>query len=276
MSLFFKSCSSKNFAGDHSLEEEEYVEKGKSLVKWKMPRVPIHKIYEERRKNHFFIFPSKNDPSIRTTEGQISFGNEGGSFKLYGQTPSSYCRRRRISFFNTMNIGLVQIGVKTLTKKIPPNASIILCLRDNRIEKLEDSLLALVESKLGDGPFYFNVFPNINLSLFFSSITNVLSVHVLVKGLDKIPKGSAPIVVTCRTCYKLNQNDFGSEALIESPVGKTVFFQIEIFEDDDDDVVQKVTMWNQVQLPSDWPPRLHIPTVPRLVFGSSKEAQVSN
>uniref|UniRef100_A0A9I9D9P9 Uncharacterized protein n=1 Tax=Cucumis melo TaxID=3656 RepID=A0A9I9D9P9_CUCME len=258
MSLFLKSCSSKKFVGDHSLEKEEYVEKGKSLVKWKMPKVPIHKIYEERRKNHFFIFPSKNsDPSIETTEAHISFGNKGGFFRLFNQTPPSDFGR-----FNTMNIGLVQIGVKTLTKKIPPNASIILCLRDNRIEKLEDSLIALVESNLRDGPFYFNVFPNINLSL-FSAIANVVSVHFSIKGFDQIPKGCEPIAVTCRTCYKLNQNNFGSEALIESPVGKTVFFQTEIFGDNSGDVVQKVTMWDQVQLPSDWPPQLQIPTFPK-------------
>ncbi|TYK18870.1 hypothetical protein E5676_scaffold204G00720 [Cucumis melo var. makuwa] len=78
------------------------------------------------------------------------------------------------------------------------------------------------------------------------------------------------------TCYKLNQNNFGSEALIESPVGKTVFFQTEIFGDNSGDVVQKVTMWDQVQLPSDWPPQLQIPTFPKLVFGSSKEAQRSS
>lgn len=140
MSLFFRSCSSKKFNGDHSLEDEEYVEKGKSLVKWKMPKVPTHKIYEERRKNTFIIFSSKiYDRSITTTEGQISFGNAGGVFRLFNQTPSSYGGRS--TFFNTMNIGLVQIGVKTLTRKIPSNASIILCLRDNRVEKLEDSLI---------------------------------------------------------------------------------------------------------------------------------------
>lgn len=259
MSLFFRSCSSKKFNGDHSLEDEEYVEKGKSLVKWKMPKVPTHKIYEERRKNTFIIFSSKiYDRSITTTEGQISFGNAGGVFRLFNQTPSSYGGRS--TFFNTMNIGLVQIGVKTLTRKIPSNASIILCLRDNRVEKLEDSLIALVESNLRDGPFYFNVFPNINLSL-FSTITNVLSVHVLVKGFDQLPKGCEPIVVTCRTCYKLNQNNFGPEALLESPVGKTVFFQTEIL-GDNNDVVQKVTMWDQVHLPSNWPPLLHITKFP--------------
>lgn len=268
MSQFFRSCSSK-FVGDHSLEDEEYVEKGTNLVKWKMPKVPTHKIYEERSKK-IFTFSSK-DPSIRTTEGQISYGKNGGAFKLYEKAPSSYGGKAK--FYNEMNIGLVQIGVKTTTRKIPSEASIILCLRDNRIDKVQDSIIALVESNLRDGPFYFNVFPNINLSLFDSSLTHVLSVHVLVKGFDQLPDGSEPILLTCRTCYKLNPDNFGAEALLESPVGKTVFFQTKIL---DDDVVQTVTMWDKVQLPSDWPLQLKIRRLPRMVFSSNGVRLESN
>lgn len=265
MPNFFRSCSSK-FAGDHSLEDEECVEKGKKLVKWKMPKVPTHKIFEERRKN---LFNFSSDPSIRTTEGKLSFGNGGGAFKLYTQNPSSFGGKGKV--YSKMNIGLVQIGVKTLTRKIPSNASIYVCVRDNRVEKVQDSLVALVESKLRDGPFYFNVFPNTNLSLFgLSSIANVLSGNVLIRGFDQLPEGSEPVVLTCRTCYKLNPNNFGPEALLESPVGKTVFFQTEIL-GESNDVVQKVTMWDQVQLPSDWPPRLHITRFDRkLIFPPKK------
>ena len=242
-------------------------------MKWTMPNVPIHKLYEYQTTKKLFTFSTKIDRSIRITEGQISFGNGGGSFKLYKQAPSSYGQKGK--FYSVMNIGLVQIGVKTITRKIPSNASIILCVRDNRIEKVEDSIIAMVESKLGDGPFYFNVFPNMNFSLFEASlIMNVLSVHVLVKGFDQLAEGSEPIVVSCRTCYKLNQTKFGPEALLESPVGKTVFFQTQIVGKlnggggggggGGGDVVQKVTQWDQVHLPSNWPPQLHIPRFPNV------------
>ena len=58
-----------------------------------------------------------------------------------------------------MHIGLIQIAVKPLTRK-GLNTSILACLRDQRHNDFEDSLLGIVETSLTNGPIYFDCFPN--------------------------------------------------------------------------------------------------------------------
>lgn len=141
------------------------------------------------------------------------------------------------------NVGLLQIGVKTLTKKIPSNASIILCVCDTRCEKPEDSILGVVEASLRDGPLYFNIFPNITMSVFHPKLSDALVLNVIVEGFEQLPVGTQPISVMSRTCYKF-QGSAAPDALLESPQGKTVFFQTDF--ENSNVAVQKVSKWDEV------------------------------
>lgn len=238
MPTFFEPCWSSNLGGEsHALDSEEYIKKSNNLLNWKIPKVPTAKIY--RRKPFSFF----SDRSIKTKEEQISCGNGSQAFSLISQNPFMAGVFKDKRFYSKLNVGLIQVGVKTLTTKIPSNASIILCVFDTRVDKFEDSILGMVESNLSDGPLYFNVFPNITMSLFHPKLLDALALIVVVRGFEQLPAGTRPISVVWRTCYKLQGSDL-PEALLESPQGKTVFFQTDF--ENSDVAVQKVSKWDEV------------------------------
>ncbi|XP_038880673.1 uncharacterized protein LOC120072292 [Benincasa hispida] len=204
MATLFKPCCSSNFGGgSHALDSEEYIKKGNNLLKWKIPKVPTTKIY---KRNPFTFF---SDPSIKTEEEKMSCENGSQAFRLIAKNPimASFNDNR---FYTTINVGMIQIGVKIMTTKIPSNASIILCVFDSRNENFEDAILGLVESNL---------------------------------GFEQLPEGTRPISLMWRTCYKLQESALPN-ALLESPQGKTVYFQTDL--QNSKVAVQKVSKWDEV------------------------------
>lgn len=239
MATFLKPCwSSKTRGGGqrHALDNEEFIKKGNNLLNWKIPKVPTSKIY----KTNPFNFLS--DPSIKTKEVEMACGNGTQATSLILETPFMASLRSK-RFYSMFNVGMIQIGAKASTKKIPLNASITLCVFDTRTEKFEDSILGTVEARLCNGPLYFNVFPNITMSSIHPKMFEALCLLVIVKGFEHLPAGTKPISLTWRTCYKL-QNSALAEALIESPHGRTVFFQTDF--DNSDVAVPKVSIWDDV------------------------------
>uniref|UniRef100_A0A9I9DAE0 Polyprotein n=1 Tax=Cucumis melo TaxID=3656 RepID=A0A9I9DAE0_CUCME len=230
-------CWSSNFGGgSHPLDSEEYIKKGKNLLKWKIPKIPTTKIYKS---NPFTFF---SDPLIKTKEETMPCENGSQAFRLIYDNPilASFQEKR---FCTMLNMGMIQIGVKTLTTKISSNASIILCVFDTRNDNFEDSILGLVEAKLSDGPMFFNIFPNITMSLFHPKLCESLVLIAMVQGFEQLPQGTSPISLMWRTCYKLQGSAFPT-ALIESPQGKTVFFQTDF--ENSKVAVQKVSEWDEV------------------------------
>lgn len=236
MPTFLKPCCSSNFGGSHALDSEEYIKKGDNLLKWKIPKVPTTKIY--KRKPFTFF----SDPSIKTKEETMSCENGSQAFWLISENPFMVGLNDK-RFYTMLNVGMIQIGVKTLTTKIPSNASIILCVLDDRNDNFEASILGLVESNLSDGPMFFNIFPNITMSLFHPKLLESLVLIAIVQGFEQLPKGTRPISLMWRTCYKL-QGSALPDALLESPQGKTVFFQTDF--ENSKVAVQKVSKWDDV------------------------------
>lgn len=232
--LFTKCCSSKS--GNHALDSQEYMKKGNNLLNWKMPKIPTTTLYKRSNKFSFFL----SDPSIKISEARASFGNGNRAIRLINPIMNAFESKR---FYDMFNVGLVQIGVKTLTKKIPQNASITLIVRDARHDKIEGSILGLVKANLGDGPLYFNVFPNMTMPLFDNESFGALVLNVIVKGFEQLLVGAEPISLMVRTVCKL-QSDEAPSALLESPDGKTVFFQTDV--EGSNETVQRVTAWDKV------------------------------
>lgn len=107
----------------------------------------------------------------------------------------------------------------------------------------------MVETTLSDGPVYFNVFPNITESLSDPRLSDMLFLNAKVKDFEKLPEGPRNIVVMYRVCYKVIKRGLGTRALLESPSGRTVFFL-----HTDNALDQRVTEWDEVRLPENWPP----------------------
>ena len=85
--------------------------------------------------------------------------------------------------------GLVQVAVKPSTK-LGIDTSVFLALRDDRLKTYKDSLLAMVQSNVCNGPIYFNCCPNYLVDLTDPLIlqTLVLDVHLMVNKLMNFPK----------------------------------------------------------------------------------------
>ncbi|KAG6588194.1 hypothetical protein SDJN03_16759, partial [Cucurbita argyrosperma subsp. sororia] len=148
MATFLKPCWSSKARGGgqrHALDNEEFIKKGNNLLNWKIPKVPTSKIY----KTNPFNFLS--DPSIKTKQVEMACGNGTQATSLILESPFIASLRSK-RFYSMFNVGMIQIGAKTLTKKIPLNATITLCVFDTRTEKFEDSILGMVEARLWTKP----------------------------------------------------------------------------------------------------------------------------
>ncbi|KAG6588193.1 hypothetical protein SDJN03_16758, partial [Cucurbita argyrosperma subsp. sororia] len=239
------SCSKS--ASSHTLDTDEYdiVEKGKDdLLTWNIPTLPTSKIYKTNLFTHF----SRNS-LLKTKEGNSPLSNGGGYLNLIREDDDLWHLQNK---YRTIHIGMVQIGVKALTRG-PLNAKVLLCLRDARHRNLQDSLLGMVEANLKDGPLYFNVFPNIVESLSAPRLDDLLFLNAKVREFEQLPEGPKNIVVMYRVCYKVLKPGVETRVLLKTPSnGRTIFFQTD-FETAMNDFEQGVTVWNEVQLPENWP-----------------------
>ncbi|KAG4915104.1 hypothetical protein JHK87_052661 [Glycine soja] len=80
---------------------------------------------------------------------------------------------------------------------------VLMCLRDIKHNKFKDSLIGIVETSLGQGPIYFNCYPNKTVSLMDRNILDSLFLNIHFHGLD-MKKGSIPTALIYRIWYKAN------------------------------------------------------------------------
>lgn len=79
--------------------------------------------------------------------------------------------------YKFLHIGLVQVAVKPLTRD-GLNTSLLLCLRDKRHLRFNDSLLGYITSTLSEWPVYFNIFPNFSVSPLDHTILKTLTLNI--------------------------------------------------------------------------------------------------
>jgi hypothetical protein len=70
----------------------------------------------------------------------------------------------KVKKYKFLHIGSVQVAVKPLIR-LGIDASVLLCLRDARFLKFKTSILGMIQSSVYAGPVYFDVFPNMSVSL---------------------------------------------------------------------------------------------------------------
>nr|KYP33149.1 Movement protein [Cajanus cajan] len=61
-----------------------------------------------------------------------------------------------------MHLGLIQVVAKP-NYRLGINSPILLLLRDIRMKQFQDSIIAILESNLHDGPALFNCYPNFSM-----------------------------------------------------------------------------------------------------------------
>jgi len=94
------------------------------------------------------------------------------------------------------------------------DAAVLMCLRDIRHNKFEDSLIGTIETNLGQGPVYFNCYLNKTVSLMDRNILDSLFLNIHFHGLD-MKEGSIQ--------YKV-MNSFASRVLLKPQREETTLF----------------------------------------------------
>ena len=158
------------------------------------------------------------DYIIKTVENNISLGQDTGEeFHLLFKD-SIYEHSRKYRY---LHIGCVQVVINPLID-MGIDAAVLMCLRDIRHNKFEDSLIGTVETSLGQGLVYFNCYPNKTVSLMDRNILDSLFLNIHFHGLN-MKEGSIPTALIYRIQYKV-MNTCASRVLLKPQLGETTLF----------------------------------------------------
>ncbi|KAH9717262.1 hypothetical protein KPL71_021752 [Citrus sinensis] len=140
-SSFSSSSSGKTSDSKHIVSLEEFVIKNfdKAIDCWELPKVSKEKIYKTKKLDFF-----KNHYVIKTEERDITLSEPFETIHLFSEKSLKKLREKN---FNYVHIGLIQVGIKPLTKE-GLDTSILAVLRDGRFISFDDSLLSSIESSL--------------------------------------------------------------------------------------------------------------------------------
>ncbi|KAG5142871.1 hypothetical protein JHK82_018566 [Glycine max] len=189
-------------APKHNLFDKEvrFEDIVQNMDDWNIPEIPQDQLYvpETIKDKHNF------DYIIKTVENNIPLGQDiGEEFHLLSKN-SIYEHSRKYKY---LHIGCVQVAIKPLID-MGIDATVLMCLRDIRHNKFEDSLIGTVETSLGQGPVYFNCYPTKTVSLMDKNILDSLFLNIHFHGLD-MKEGSIPTALIYRIQYKTK--DFNEE-----------------------------------------------------------------
>uniref|UniRef100_A0A0R0I8S4 DUF7746 domain-containing protein n=1 Tax=Glycine max TaxID=3847 RepID=A0A0R0I8S4_SOYBN len=242
-------------APKHNLFDEEvrFEDINQSMDDWNIPEIPQDQLYvpETMKDKHNF------DYIIKTVENNIPLGQDiGEEFHLLSKN-SIYEHSRKYKY---LHIGCVQVAIKPLID-MGIDAAVLMCLRDIRHNKFEDSLIGTVETSLGQGPVYFNCYPNKTVSLMDRNILDSLFLNIHFHGLD-MKEGSIPTALIYRIQYKV-MNTCASRVLLQPQKGETTLFITDMTKANVS--LKRIIKWDEVTLPEKWVMEKATPSDPRPV-----------
>ncbi|KAL5159223.1 putative Polyprotein CP [Glycine soja] len=212
-------------APKHNLFDEEvrFEDINQNMDDWNIPEIPQDQLYvpETIKDKHNF------DYIIKTVENNIPLGQDiREEFHLLSKN-SIYEHSR-----NSFNI---------------------------RHNQFEDSLIGTVETSLGQGPIYFNCYPNKTVSLMDRNILDSLFLNIHFHGLD-MKEGSIPAALIYRIQYKV-MNTCASRVLLKPQKGETTLFITDMTKANVS--LPRKIKWDEVTLPERWVMDKATPSIPR-------------
>ena len=183
--------------------------------------------------------------TIKTVERTYSLFDEYETIQLF--LADSINRHKEKYVF--LHVGLVHVAVKPLTREAL-NTSVLLCLRDDRHLRFNDSLLGMMETSLHNGPVYFNCYPNFALSLSDRNIMDALTLNIKTDGYY-MKEGLEPLAIIYRIYYKLMKTTLDPQSMVEpSPKGHTLLLQAST--PNSRLCVPRQIQWKDINLPERW------------------------
>lgn len=171
-------------------------------------------------------------------------------------TPQDINRYKHI--YNYLHIGLVQIAFKPLTLQGLPE-SFLAVLRDARNKNWKQSLMGIIESSLSHGPVYFNVYPNLQLSLSDRNIFQALTLNVKTHGYNYLP-GSEVICICYRIYFKPLKTMNPKCKKVNKPINETILIESNF--DMSKITTRKAIKLDEIKFPQHWILEDNIPPTP--------------
>ena len=209
---------------------------------WNIPKVPSNKIYI---KKNWSIASFKSEHHVKTVEQVYALSKQHETCQLF--SPESIKKHRKDGH-NFLHIGLVQIGVKPLTRR-GLNASVLLCLRDARFTNFGDSTLGIIESSLVNGPIHFDCYPDFTVSLSDQHILKALTLNIKTAGYNVL-EGTQPLALVYRVHYKVTGTNMNFQAINKSPKDQTLLIQST--HGNANIRVPHTIKWSDITLPTEW------------------------
>ena len=150
--------------------------------------------------------------------------------------------------FKYIHIGLIQVGIKPLTKE-GLDTSILAVLRDGRFISFDDSLLSSIESSLCKGPISFDCYPNITISLKDKNVLKSMILQIKTHNYKMI-KGSIPVALIFKISYKAMVSTFSTQHRFQSKRDETLLLQTDLSRANA--VIPKPIQWKDINLPEEW------------------------
>ncbi|QHO12368.1 polyprotein [Arachis hypogaea] len=220
-----------------------------AIDNWKITKIPQDELYVPNDNKR------KSDYIIKIAENNIPLGPDSGE-EFHLLTKQSV--REHARHYKYLHIGCVQVAVKPLIRE-GLNASILMCLRDIRLNDFQDSLIGTVETSLGHSPVYFNCFPNKTVSLLDVNILDSLFLNIQIHGLN-MKEGSIPAALIYRIQYKV-MNTCNSRVFLKSSDRETTLFVTYMTKANV--TVPRLIKWDKIYLPQSWSIDQATPTQPR-------------
>ncbi|ESQ30993.1 hypothetical protein EUTSA_v10012124mg [Eutrema salsugineum] len=180
-----------------------------SIDNWEILKVHKEQMYQISK----LIFLRTNY-SIKIEEQDIKLTKPFEIIHLFSKI---VLKRHRENGFKYIHTGLVQVGIKPLSKE-GLNTSILPILRDTRFKIFEDSLLSSIESNL---------------------------CTVITYNYEMI-EGSIPIVITFRVHYKAMTSAFSSKVKFQ------VKNLLQTYLSRSNYVIPRYIQWKDINLPDEW------------------------
>ncbi|KAL4611228.1 hypothetical protein ACB092_08G107800 [Castanea dentata] len=223
---------------DLTVGESEYPD----FRKWNIPKISTKTVYDLNWTEKSIC----SEYRARTVEQTFSISKTHEKCCLFfKKNINEFLSKKNLKY---LHIGLVQVVVKPLTRK-GIDASMLMCLRDARFKKFNDSILGMITASLYDGPVYFDCYPNLALALDDHNIIKALTLNILTSGYD-MDDGGRPFTLIYRIFYRLLDSQLTPRSRGRDPAGKTMLIQCST--PDAKIQVPKMIQWQDITLPREW------------------------
>ncbi|KAK9677506.1 hypothetical protein RND81_11G147800 [Saponaria officinalis] len=236
----------KHFIGNkttikNSITKEVEVPQNLDLLnKWTIPKVNTKTIYQLGTFERLGL-----KQVVKTTEESISLNNTEMVLQLLNNYDLKPYRKDDHKF---IHIGLVQVAFKPLTMEGLPE-SFVAALRDARNLDWKKSIMGVIKTSLAHGPVYFDVYPNLTLSLSDDNILDALTLNVKTHGYN-YAQGSEVICICYRIYFKSLFTLNPCCRLVDKQINETIIIETNFHKSDI--TTRRRIKWEEISFPDNW------------------------